>query len=218
MKTVVFTDFDGTISKRDIGYSMFHHFSGGKNDELLPDWKSGVITSREVLTREAEMVDATEQEIRDFIDTIDIDQYFPEFVDICRQNDIPIQVVSDGLDFYIKHLLQKNKLGDLKVYSNKAVFDGRKLRIEFPIENKNCLRCGICKGELIENYRAASKEDVRVIFIGDGYSDTCAALKTDILFAKKDLQKYCVEEKIYYNSYNTFDDVINKLRELQIFK
>ena len=65
MKLALFTDFDGTISKRDVGYSLFHHFSDGKNDLFLPDWKEGRMTTRECLLKEAELVTATKAELVD---------------------------------------------------------------------------------------------------------------------------------------------------------
>jgi 2-hydroxy-3-keto-5-methylthiopentenyl-1-phosphate phosphatase len=79
MKTVVFCDFDGTISRRDVGYSLFHHFSKGQNELLLPDWKSGKMSSRECLTREAAMVHASSDEIFAFLEQFEIDPGFVQF-------------------------------------------------------------------------------------------------------------------------------------------
>jgi 2-hydroxy-3-keto-5-methylthiopentenyl-1-phosphate phosphatase len=54
-------------------------------------------------------------------------------------------------------------------------------------------------------------EPVRTVFIGDGYSDTCAAHEADLLFAKKDLALYCLEKHIPFTEYDTFDDVAAQL-------
>ena len=84
MRTAVFCDFDGTITRRDVGYNIFHHFSGGKNDALLPDWKARRMTTRECLLREAAMVKASAEEIYRFIDQFEIDPGFGDQVAINR--------------------------------------------------------------------------------------------------------------------------------------
>ena len=218
MKIAVFSDFDGTISKRDVGYSLFHFFSDGKNDELLPDWKSGKMTTRDCLLAEAEMVDASSDEILAFVDNIGIDEYFAEFASICERDGIPLKVVSDGLDFYISHLLSKNGHGNLKFMANRSELVDNTIKITFDHENEACKRCGICKGEVIEKFRNSQSEPYKVVFIGDGYSDICAAHTADILFAKKDLENYCLEKELDYFTYRTFDDILKKLEDMQLIK
>lgn len=216
MKFAVFSDFDGTISKRDIGYSIFHHFSGGKNDALLPDWKSGKMTSREVLLAEAEMVTATPEEIFEYIDRFEIDDYFTGFKAVCREYRFPLTVLSDGLDIYIKRLFDKYNLSDLKFYANHAELVNNSIEIQFNHTNQQCQSCGICKGEVIRDFRISQDDELQIIFIGDGYSDVCATKEADILFAKKDLKKYCDANKISYNSYNNFNDILIILKQLDI--
>lgn len=211
MKTLLFCDFDGTISRRDIGYSLFHHFSGGRNDALLPDWKAGRMSSREVLTREAEMVSASPNEIMTYLEQFEIDPGFAGFVTLCRKNRIEPVILSDGLDLYIRFVLERYKLTDLQVISNIARLQDNGLTIDFPRKNRACLRCGNCKGEIIDEYRMAAGEPVRTVFVGDGYSDTCAASTADLLFAKKDLAHYCREKHIPFIDYDTFDDVASRL-------
>ena len=211
MKTLIFCDFDGTISRRDVGYSLFHHFSGGRNDALLPDWKSGRITSREVLTLEAAMVTATPSEIMAFLEQFEIDPGFVPFVELCRKNRIEPVLLSDGLDFYIRFILERYQLNGLRVISNIDHLHASGLSIEFPRTNTACRRCGNCKGEIIDEHRALADEPCHTVFIGDGYSDTCAARSADLLFAKKDLAQYCRDQNIAYTAFDTFFDVASHL-------
>jgi len=53
-----------------------------------------------------------------------------------------------------------------------------------------------------------------VAFVGDGYSDACAAGEADILFAKKDLLQYCQSKNIAYNEFSNFRDVAGCLAKL----
>jgi len=207
MKILIFCDFDGTISRRDVGYNLYHHFSGGRNDLLLPDWKSGRMSSRECLTREAEMVTASTEEIMAFLDQFTIDPGFAEFDSLCRKNGVEPIILSDGLDFYIRHILGKYHLGHMRVISNIGHLNGTGLTIEFPRTNRECRRCGACKGEIIEEFRDRCDEPVTTVFVGDGYSDVCATRAADLLFAKKDLERYCLEHKVAYTKFDTFFDV-----------
>ena len=213
MKIAVFADFDGTITRRDVGYSLFHHFSGGKNEEILPDWKAGRMSSRTCLTLEAEMVKASAEEIYEFIDQFEIDKGFAGFVSLCESNDTPFFVASDGLDFYIKHILAKNNLGHLELKTNIGRPENGGLTVEFPHDNISCTRCGVCKGERIQQFRKDTNGAYRVVFIGDGYSDACGAREADLIFAKKDLEQYCLDNNITYLSYDTFYDVSRNLVE-----
>ncbi len=218
MKTAFFVDFDGTISKRDVGYNMFHHFSNGKNDELIPDWKAKKISSRECLTKEAEMISPTTEEFYSYLDTFEIDPTFKEFVSVVRKNEMDIKIVSDGLDLYINYLLSKNRINSIPVISNIGKLENKKLIIEFPNDNKECDYCGNCKGERIKEFRAKHDEKYRIIFVGDGYSDACATKEADLLFAKKDLEHYCIDNRIKYQKYNNFNDVLNNLKIKRILK
>jgi 2,3-diketo-5-methylthio-1-phosphopentane phosphatase len=206
--TAIFCDFDGTIARRDVGYSLFHHFSGGRNDALLPAWKSLQMSSRECLTTEAAMVKGTRDEIENFLQSFEIDPGFVAFEQLCRQNDVPLSVVSDGLDLYIHPILGRNGLGHLQVMSNIGRFKGHGLEIEFPWHNTSCTRCGCCKGERMAEFRRGRGDSpVRLAFIGDGYSDICAVAQADLLIAKKDLALYCSERGIAYTPFDNFADV-----------
>lgn len=213
MKTAVFCDFDGTITRRDVGYNIFHHFSGGKNDALLPDWKARRMTTRECLRREAELVKGSAEEIYRFIDQFEIDPGFVDFVELCRRNDSPVFVASDGLDFYIKYILKKHGLGEMGLKTNAGRPENGGLTVEFPHENTTCSHCGVCKGERIQQFREETGGAYRVAFVGDGYSDSCATREADLIFAKKDLERYCLEHNIAYLKYDDFHDVSRQLVE-----
>lgn len=217
MKTVVFCDFDGTIACRDVGYSLFHHFSDGRNDELIPDWKSGRLSSRDCLLKEAAMVRATEAEIADFVSTMEIDTGFPSFAQKCQKQEIPLLILSDGLDLYIKLILERDGLGHIPAKSNHARIEDRKMIIEFPYNSKSCQRCGNCKAERIREYRFDRADPIRAVFVGDGYSDACATNVADLIFAKKDLEKYCLEKNIDYLPYADFHDVDREFSKRGIY-
>jgi len=210
-RLAIFCDFDGTVARRDVGYNLYHRFSGGRNDALLPDWKAGRLSTRDCMRLESEMVRGTPEEILQFLDQFDLDPTFPRFAERCRAAGVPVVIVSEGLDFYIRHLLTRTGLLELTVHSNIGRLENGGLRLEFPYQFRVCPGCGNCKAARIEEYRKKADEAVKVVFIGDGYSDACGARAADIVFAKKDLVHYCEAEGICYNGYEDFDDVTVQL-------
>lgn len=217
-RTVIFCDFDGTAAARDVGYNLYHHFSGGKNDALLPDWKSGRLSTRDCMRLESEMVRATPQEIDDFLDQFDLDPTFIPFAEFCRSADVALVIVSEGLDFYIRKLLARHGLEWIEVRSNIGHRENGGIRIEFPYAYRVCAGCGNCKAARIEEYRRVAGEPCRVVFVGDGYSDACGAGAADIVFAKKDLVLYCESRGISYHSFANFREVSDRLLQLGLIK
>jgi 2-hydroxy-3-keto-5-methylthiopentenyl-1-phosphate phosphatase len=206
-----FCDFDGTVARQDVGYHLFHHFSGGRNDALLPDWKAGRLSTRDCMRIECEMVSGTPEEIYRFIDQFDLDPTFPKFAQICRDAGAPIVIVSEGLDLYINRLLASHAPGHFNVKCNLGHLEGDGIRIEFPYENRVCPGCGNCKAARIEEFRTQADGNCRIVFVGDGYSDACGARAADLVFAKKDLVRYCQKEGILYNEFRNFEDVTDQL-------
>jgi len=214
----IFCDFDGTVAEEDVGYRLFHHFSDGRNEALIPEWKAGRISSREILEREAAMVRATPEGIYRFLDQFKLSPGFAEFVSICRRNNAEPIIISEGMHFYISYLLESYDFADLEVLANIGHLENGGIRIEFPFTNRSCKRCGSCKGERIAEYRARSATGAKVVFVGDGLSDVCAAEEADILFAKKDLEQYCQTENIGYYKYSDFFEVAERILELGLLK
>ena len=214
---VIFCDFDGTIATRDVGYHMYHHFTGGRNDELLPDWKSGALSTRECMAIESSMVSTTPEAFYQYLDRHTLDPTFASFVARCRTAEIPLILISDGLDLYITYLLRRHRIPELPLICNRGHLEKDGLRVEFPYPDPGHTGGGVCKGDRIAEYRASDNIDRTVIFIGDGLSDVGAIPETDILFAKKDLRHYCERQNIPYNRFDTFDDVAHELTRRSIF-
>jgi len=215
---LVFCDFDGTVAVRDVGYCLFHHFSNGKNDSLIPDWKAGRLSSREILLQEAAMVHAAPDEIFRFLDQFTLDPTFAPFVALCSANNIEPVILSEGMDFYIDHLLRKHNIQGLQVLSNGGRFESGGLTISFPHKNRHCRRCGSCKGERMADFRKKATNDAIIVFVGDGYSDACAAREADIVFAKNDLVTCCEEQDIAYNTYQDFGHVADAMLSCSLFR
>jgi 2,3-diketo-5-methylthio-1-phosphopentane phosphatase len=160
------------------------------------------------------MVHATEEEIYGFLKQFKLNPGFVEFVRLCQASNVDLFVVSDGLDFYIRRLLKRNSLEHLPVIANRGKLENGGITVEFTHHNRTCRRCGNCKGERIQEYRNGKSQKTRIVFVGDGYSDTCATAEADLIFAKKDLEQYCLINDIVFYKYDDFFDVARKMMEL----
>jgi 2-hydroxy-3-keto-5-methylthiopentenyl-1-phosphate phosphatase len=204
----VFSDFDGTISAKDVGASLFNHFSRKRNWGTVKLWMEQKISSRECLWRECSYLDASKQELLASSDRIEIRKGFPEFVSFLSVNSIPLHILSDGLDFYIQAFLARHGLDGLDVHANTANFVNGSLYPSFPYFVKGCGFCGCCKGERINSL---SHSGELTIFIGDGFSDRCALDAADVVFARGDLESLCRDKSVDCLPFADFFDVINHM-------
>jgi len=208
---IVFSDFDGTISRRDVGNRLFHHFSDGKSEEVVARWKAGEIDSRECLRLEAELArDTTSEEFYEFINGFDLDPGFAELAKLCRTHNLPLYIVSDGLDLYIRHLLNRQGLDGLPVFSNRAIIEAGRLNITWPYADDSCGQCGNCKGYHVRRLKTPGWT---AVYIGDGLSDVCAVPEADIIFAKGDLAEYCRKENVDFYAFDDFSTVTEAIQK-----
>lgn len=213
-KVAVVCDFDGTISRRDIGHNFFGTFvpNTHKREQLLERWKIGLVSSRECLLREIEWVDASRQDLDRFLGNEEFDPYVKDFIDFCGRREFDVLILSDGLDYYIDKLLMKFGLGFLPYKANHLVLsNGRIEGVEFPYYNlMDCALCGNCKRYHVEELK---NEGFYVVYVGNGYSDRCPAGYADMIFAKGELIEHCHSEQIEYIPFKNFRDVERELME-----
>ncbi|QGT98683.1 2-hydroxy-3-keto-5-methylthiopentenyl-1-phosphate phosphatase related protein [Candidatus Syntrophocurvum alkaliphilum] len=210
-KLIFFVDFDGTISSEDICYTMVKTYARDGWEELNELWEKGVLSTVGVAQKTLELMDIELNELEKFFNTLNIDPTFPPFVKWANINNFPIYILSDGYDNYIKLILNKNKL-NIPYYANH-LYEDNGLKIKAPYLNKECEQCGVCKTNLIKKHLHSGFTSV---YIGDGYSDRCAIKNCDYVFAKKSLVDYCENNGIEYYSYKSFDDIIFKLKQLNL--
>jgi len=83
----IFIDFDGTITKGDVGDLFFERFGGKAATQVVQDYRSGLINAVECFTREADAcVISTEAEVAEFIDRQKIDPTFFDFINFCHKH------------------------------------------------------------------------------------------------------------------------------------
>ncbi|HTY57943.1 MAG TPA: MtnX-like HAD-IB family phosphatase [Bacteroidota bacterium] len=218
MPLKLFVDFDGTITRHDVGNIFYRTFGGAACDELVRRFRAGEIGARACFTGEsAAMGRVLRADLEELIDAQEIDPTFPNLVAFCGVRGIDLLVVSDGLDMYIRRILSAHGCPDVRFVANEASLvrpgpDGRaEVAVAFPHADAECDRCACCKRNIM--LTSSSEEDV-IAYVGEGFSDRCPVRFADIVFAKDVLQTYCQNENISYTPYVSFDDVVARLTGL----
>jgi 2-hydroxy-3-keto-5-methylthiopentenyl-1-phosphate phosphatase len=210
----IFCDFDGTISTVDIGSNLFDRF-GTRSEEDEARLMSGELTIREYWTKLASGLRApfTHAMLDEYLREIPIDPGFGELVELCREEEIPLTIASDGMDLYIRRYLALHGAPQVDLWCNSAELDDEgRMTIGFPHASEGCT-CftAACKRNVVL-LRADPEE--RIVYIGDGISDYCPAEHADIIFAKEQLAAYCNAHRLPHYPFKTLSDVARQLRTL----
>jgi 2-hydroxy-3-keto-5-methylthiopentenyl-1-phosphate phosphatase len=216
----VFCDFDGTVALNDVGEQMFLHFGDGEAAKLGAQYLRREISGRECLSREIDLIQGVSiDDWTAYIDTVGIDPTFRDFSLFCNSKNIPLIIVSDGLDRYVGHILSRNGLNKIQFFANKLTMDQvdgtTRYTVSFPYTDSECLQCGNCKRN---HLLTMSGEDDIIVYVGDGMSDSCPVHFADIVFAKGNLVKYCQKDNITYHEFKDFNDVQRRLESVLLSK
>jgi 2-hydroxy-3-keto-5-methylthiopentenyl-1-phosphate phosphatase len=211
----VICDFDGTISTVDVTDCLLEAHADPEWLDIEAEWKSGDIGSCECLSRQLAVLRATADDIEALADTIDIDADFKGFADFCARHAIPLVIVSDGLDSVITRILTRHGIGHIPVYANSFITTGaNQHRLVSPHRNADCCsKAGTCKCEVVSELTADGTD--RILFVGDGQSDFCAAARVaDVVAAKSKLLAHLNATGKACEAFTTFADVQKTLAKL----
>ena len=209
-----FCDFDGTITKEDTLNKFLSLYADKEWLDVEEKWVRGDIGSKECIERQMQLISTMDEKtIKEFVDSIEIDSTFPDFLAYLRKENIDFYIVSDGFDYFIKRILNNYNIFDVKIFSNNLKYENGKFYTKFPYFSSSCQNAsGVCKCNVIKSNRIVTK---RLLYAGDGMSDFCASKNVDILFAKGKLLEYGKNTKIdNLQEFKTFDEIKSYIKTL----
>jgi 2-hydroxy-3-keto-5-methylthiopentenyl-1-phosphate phosphatase len=182
-------DWDGTVTVRDSLVAAITEL--GDPSVYDREFES----YGEALAAEIATIRSTPEQLAAWaVANVEIRPGFHELVE--RYNPI---VVSSGLPQLILPVLEREGV-TLDVRSNDAVPSAAGWRVKFRHEGL-CTVCGDrCK-------RRSLPDEHPIVFVGDGWSDRCASLACERVFARTGLATYLDEQGVPYERYETFHDV-----------
>ena len=187
----VLIDYDGTVSRQDVGTVLLAEHALVDQAVVAAkdaDYDAGRSGSRDLMQWDMEVLPRDGALLRSFAAGVPQDETFVPFVAAVRGAGAAIEIVSDGLGFYVASNLARldPALVDLPVATNDNDVDGSG-RLAFPYEHPDCFVCGTCKRERVRAHEAGGRV---VVFVGDGSSDRYAAHHADIVWAKDALLRW----------------------------
>lgn len=204
MKRAVLTDFDGTITRRDVAEQILEAFAPPSWWEIEELHRERRIGTRESMARQFALVRARPEELLAFVDAhASLDETFLDFIAYCERHEVRLEIVSEGLDFYVGHLLSAWGIR-VPVRTNRTDFADGRITIAYPWADPTCNLCGTCKLTRLFELRVRG---FQVAYVGDGHSDLCPAVEADLVFAKDELADLCRQEAIDFIPFERFSDV-----------
>jgi 2-hydroxy-3-keto-5-methylthiopentenyl-1-phosphate phosphatase len=207
----ILTDFDDTAAAQNVAELLLKQFGGPHWQDVRQRFRSGELTLKEYQEITFREIQADRDTMQAYVkENANLRPHFGELRSHCRAMGFPLAIVSQGLDFYIQALLEKEGHGDVPVYSVNTRFTDRGITYLYHHTNPGQERQGNSKGRIVDQYRERGH---RVYYVGDGRSDFEAAERADVVFAHSVLAEECQRQRIPYRPFRDFADVLAALRE-----
>jgi 2-hydroxy-3-keto-5-methylthiopentenyl-1-phosphate phosphatase len=204
-------DFDGTITEEDVSFALLDTFAQGDWREWFQHYRQNRISVGEFNTRAFAMVKASKKELLEVVwSKTRVRAGLHELVDYCRSRGFRFVIVSNGLDFYIKAILEDANLGDIEVYAARTRFYRRGLKVQY---------IGPDGIPLMSDFKEAYaklflKQGHRLVYVGNGPSDVAPALHAHRVFARDGMLDSCREMNLECTPFNDLNDIVRGLESL----
>ena len=212
MPRTIVVDFDGTITEQDLLDEIAETFG---DPEVYKQLDEGLdrreLTLHEVLRREFEPVTAPLEDVVDWVLAhARIRPGFRELVALAHERGWRLVVVSSGFRELIEPVLAREGLSGIELHSNSVDPDPSGWRVLF-LDERVCDTCGQeCKRSTV----AALADGSEVVYVGDGYSDRCAAEDADLVFARRGLASYLLERGVSFEPFDDFFQITGGISRL----
>ncbi len=211
-KILVQCDFDGTVTEEDISFLILDTFADGDWRQLLAQYREKKISVGCFNTRAFTMVKEDKPTLEQFVkERFELRAGFRELVEYCRGKGLRFVIVSNGLDFYIRTILEAIGLDDIEVFAAQARFgtDGVEARYLGPEGNE-------LQDDFKEAYiRHFLNKGYRIAYVGNGDSDIPSARLAHHVFATGQLLDYFKGESLGCTPFTDFNDVVSGLELLE---
>jgi 2,3-diketo-5-methylthio-1-phosphopentane phosphatase len=202
-------DFDGTITEQDLLDTIAQTFG---DEEVYKEVDEGLddhsLTLNEVIRREFEPVRTPLPEVRDWVlENVRVRPGFRELVELSRERGWRFVIVSSGFRELIEPVLEREGAPDVELLSNTVDADPDGWKVRFRVSET----CEVCGQPCKRSTAAALADGTELVYVGDGYSDRCAAESADVVFARRGLAAYLEERGVPFEPFEDFHSVARSL-------
>ena len=207
-KTLIQCDFDGTITEKDVSFTLLDNFADGDWRPILKRYKEGEISVGCFNSKAFAMVKSDRQSLLDSIrGQIKVRDGFHELVAYCRRNGFHLVIVSNGLDFYIEAILRDIGAEDIPVFAARSRFSPGGMDVQYVGPDGRHLPDGLKEAYAGLFLRSGNQ----VTYVGNGPSDFPAAKLCHHIFARDELLGHCKKANIDYYPFTDFNDIVRVL-------
>jgi 2-hydroxy-3-keto-5-methylthiopentenyl-1-phosphate phosphatase len=187
-KIIIQCDFDGTVTEDDISFILLDAFAKGDWRTINKQHSEGKITVGQFNERAFGLVRASKKAMLDYLkDKVKVRPGFQKLVELCQQKGIRLVIVSNGLEFYIKRILEDMGLYNLEYHAAETRFHANKLKVRYIGPDGSVVDSGY-KEKYVNKYL---NEGYNVVYIGNGSSDLSPARGAHQIFATESLLEHC---------------------------
>ena len=202
-KYAIVTDFDGTLTTKDIAHEICLHHEITSKDQIQTSYDTDDEAKNWMISHFAQ-VKTTPKEFERFVLKIAKPRkHLKELKHFCKTEKLPFEIVSGGLDIYIKPILKNMGFEDTPFFSATAKISDDGVMVSYPLLED--YRLDDFKASRVQHYKDLG---YTTIFCGDGITDFRAAEKADILFACRSLAKACDIEEVKYTELEDFKKIL----------
>ena len=208
------TDFDDTAAVQNVAELLLNRFGDPTWTDVRQQFRDGRMNLKEYQEITFRNIRADRSAMQHFVkEHATLRPFFTEVRQFCRVHEIPLAVVSQGLDFYIEALLERYGFVDVPIYAVDTSFDHGRISYHYNHVYPGRESQGNSKALIVEQFQ---QQGYFVVFAGDGASDQEASRQADMVFAHRTLARFCETEGIDYTPFRDFKSILLALRELHL--
>jgi len=213
VKTLIQSDFDGTITEEDVGFMLLDNFADGNWRQLLTQYRAGKIPINSFNSRAFAMVKEDRQTLLKFVRSrTRMREGVRELMTYCHRKGFEFVVVSNGLDFYIEALLGDTGIDNIDVFAARTQFSPEGLMTRYIGPEGNQLESGFKEAYV----RLFLERGYRVVYVGNGISDIPPARCAHNIFATGELLAYCKKASLNCIPFVDLTDIVSGLERLPL--
>jgi 2-hydroxy-3-keto-5-methylthiopentenyl-1-phosphate phosphatase len=208
---IIQSDFDGTLTEEDVSFALLDTFARGDWRKLFQQYRENKMSVGDFNTKAFATVRASREELLQVArKEVKLRQGLHNLVNYCQERGLRFLIVSNGLDFYIKSILEDVGLGNIEIHAARTKFNPDGIEVQYIGPDGNRLNSGFKEAYT----KLFLKQGYQVICLGNGPSDISPASLAKHVFARDGLLDGCKEKKLKCTPFDDLNDVVRGLKLL----
>ncbi|HVJ66102.1 MAG TPA: HAD-IB family phosphatase [Bdellovibrionota bacterium] len=213
---IVVTDFDGTLTKKDVGNELCDVFASEQFRKLQSEYRAGTITLKEYQLMMWTNFPCNEDNFRSEAARLgELRAGVNEFLEKCAAKKIPVYIASCGIRPYIEEVLNSHvsewaRSAIAGIMCNDGEFDTKQMKKILMPDNdptgKTPLHKGLYAEELSKLHGGA-----KVLAVGNGSSDKSFVGHVEQIAACDKFIDYCRGKNVECIKFEDFRDLYKKV-------